>query len=64
MRIKVKEAASRLGLPEQTLRVWLASGKCPFGMVILAGKGKGGRKTYYINGERLNNYLNGGNTND
>jgi hypothetical protein len=60
MRIKVKDAAKRLGMPEQTLRLWCQSKNCPFGTVIIEGKG---RKTYYINGERLNNYLNGGNTN-
>ena len=61
MRVTIKDAAERLGLPEQTLRIWIRNG-CPFGEVICDKKCK--RRTYYINGERLNNYLQGGNQNE
>ena len=59
MRVKTKDAAERLGIPEQTLRLWLQKG-APFGEVVIERKAKGGRRTYYINADRLENYLKGG----
>lgn len=45
----VPEASKLLNMSPQLIRVWIQSGKCPFG-VILANKT---RKTYYINQERM-----------
>ena len=58
MRIKVKEAAQKLDIPEQSLRCWIQKG-CPFGEVMIEKKGRYGRRTYYINARRLEMYLNG-----
>ena len=55
MRMTIEETAKRLGLPKQTLRLWIQSGKCIFGDVVIDGK----RKTYYINRERLQAYMEG-----
>ena len=60
MRVKIKDAAERLGLPEQTLRMWIQTGRCPFGSVVIEMKSKGGRRTYYVNSELLEQYLKGG----
>lgn len=56
MRMTIEEAAKRLGLPKQTLRLWIQSGKCIFGDVVIEGKKK---NTYYISSERLEAYLKG-----
>ena len=58
MRMTIEEAAKRLGLPKQTLRLWIQSGKCSFGDVIIEGKKK---NTYYISSERFEAYLKGEN---
>ena len=58
MRISIKDAAAKLGLPEQSLRCWLQKG-APFGEVIIDKRSKYGRRTYYICGERLDAYLRG-----
>ena len=58
MRVKIKEAAERLDIPPQALRVWVQRG-CPFGEVLHEQKSRHGRKTYYINSERLEKYLEG-----
>lgn len=59
MRIKIAEAAAKLQIPEQSLRCWIQSGKCKFGEVMIDKRSKYGRRTYYINGERLELYLQG-----
>jgi len=58
MRLTIKEAAQRLDLPEQAVRVWVQRG-CPFGEVVHDKKSRHGRRTYYINSERLERYLKG-----
>ena len=58
MRITIQEAAQRLDLPPQALREWIKRG-CPFGEVVHDIKSKHGRRTYYINSERLEKYLKG-----
>ena len=59
MRVTVKEAAEKLGLPEQSLRMWMQAKTCPFGDVVIDRKSRYGRRTYYINEERLTLYLQG-----
>ena len=59
MRIKIKDAATRLGISEQSLRCWIVKGTCPFGEVLIDKKGRYGRRTYYINRDRLELYLTG-----
>ena len=59
MRVKVADAAKQLGIPEQSLRCWVQSGTCKFGEVMIDKRNKYGRRTYYINGERLKLYLQG-----
>lgn len=59
MRVKIKEAATLLGIPEQSLRCWITNGTCPFGEVLIDKKGRYGRRTYYINRDRLELYLTG-----
>ena len=60
MRVTTKEAATQLGIPEQSLRLWVQKG-CPFGEVMIDKKGRYGRRTYYICKERLDRYLKGEN---
>ena len=56
MRIKTQEAAELLGLPIQTLRVFLQLGKFKeFAEAIKIGNSK--HWTYYICKERLEEYL-------
>lgn len=59
MRVTVKEAAEKLGLPEQSLRMWMQAKTCPFGEVVIDRTTRYGRRTYYINSERLEAYLQG-----
>lgn len=55
-RVKIKEAAEILGLPQQTLRVFLQNGK--FKEFAEATKINNSRHwTYYINRNRLEDYL-------
>ena len=54
-RSTIKEAAGRLQLPEQTLRLWIQNGTCSFGYIIRDGE----RKTYYINEAELKKFING-----
>ena len=58
-----KQAATRLGISPQALRVWIEqkNGNHPFGEVIREKSGKYGRNTYFINEQRLENYLQGRN---
>ena len=55
-RLSTKQAAELLGLPEQTLRVFIQYGKFPeFAEAIKIGNSK--HWTYYINAPRLYEYL-------
>ncbi|PHI05049.1 helix-turn-helix domain-containing protein [Fusobacterium polymorphum] len=55
-RVSVKEASKRLGLPEQTLRVFIRNGR--FKEFAEATKINDSKHwTYYINRARLENYL-------
>ncbi len=51
----VTDAAELLGMSKQTLRLWIISGKCPFGTAVK----KYTRYTYYINETRLKVWING-----
>lgn len=55
MRISIEEAANKLGLSKQTLRVALQQNKFNFGIAIKTSS----RYTYYINKNEFNNYLKG-----
>ena len=59
MRVTTKEAAKKLGIPEQSLRLWMIQGTCPFGSVMIDKRNKYGRRTYYICKERLERYIKG-----
>ena len=59
MRTTIKAAAEKLEVPEQSLRIWIISGKCPFGEVLIDRKSRNGKRTYYICTERLEKYLQG-----
>ena len=59
MRTSIKEAALQLGIPEQSLRCWIQSEKCPFGEILIDKKKRNGRRTYYINSIRLKKYIEG-----
>ena len=59
MRITIQEASEQLDLPPQAVRVWLQKENCPFGTVVHEKKQRNGRRTYYINSERLELYLRG-----
>ena len=52
----VEQAAKKLGINTQTLRLALQQGKFPFGEAIRTSEK---RFVYYINEERLNKYLRG-----
>lgn len=56
VKILVSEAAKKMGLSTQTLRVALQQNLFPFGKAILTSAN---RYTYYINEERLEKYLKG-----
>lgn len=58
MRLTIEEASKKLDIPPQGLRIWLQNG-APFGMVLHDKKQRNGRRTYYINSERLEAYLEG-----
>jgi len=55
-RISVTEAAARMGVNPQFLRMGLRAGKFPFGTAIQM---PGGRWSYYINAERFRRYMAG-----
>lgn len=42
-------------LSPQLIRVWIQSGKCPFGYIIRDGQ----RKSYYVAEEQLKQFLSG-----
>lgn len=50
----VSEAAKKLGMNTQTLRLALQQSKFPFGVAVKTSEN---RWTYYINQERLEQYL-------
>lgn len=50
----VSEAAKKLGMNTQTLRLALQQDKFPFGVAVKTSEN---RWTYYINEQRLENYL-------
>ena len=52
-RVSIKEASKRLGLPEQTLRIFIRNGR----FKEFAEATKINDWTYYINRTRLENYL-------
>lgn len=55
-RLRIREAAELLGLPEQTLRVFIQYGKfSEFAEAIKIGNSR--HWTYYINAPRLYEYL-------
>lgn len=55
-RVSIKEASKRLGLPEQTLRIFIRNGR--FKEFVEATKiNESKHWTYYINRTRLENYL-------
>jgi hypothetical protein len=61
----VSDAAKKLGVSTQTLRLGLQQGLFPFGTAIMTtgpenSKVNKPRWTYYINPKRLEVYLNGG----
>lgn len=51
----VKEAAEKLRLSPQLVRLWCQNGNCPFGYVIRLGE----RNTYYINESELKQFIEG-----
>jgi len=55
-RISVDEAARRMGVTPQFLRLGLRAGKFPFGTAVQM---PGGRWSYYINTTRFEHYLAG-----
>lgn len=55
-RMSVDDAAARMGKSPMFVRMWLRSGKCPFGHAELM---PGGRWSYYINPVRFERYLTG-----
>lgn len=55
-RVSVAEAAARMDKTPMFLRMWLRSGRCPFGTAIQM---PGGRWSYYINRERFERYMAG-----
>ena len=56
MEMRVSEAAKKLNMNTQTLRLALQQGKFPFGEAVKTSEK---RWTYYINPTRLNLYLKG-----
>ncbi len=55
-RISVEQAAAKMGVTPQFLRLGLRGGKFPFGTAVQM---PGGRWSYYINATRFERYLTG-----
>ena len=55
-KISVTEAAARMGVNPQFLRMGLRAGKFPFGTAVQM---PGGRWSYYINAERFDRWMAG-----
>lgn len=56
-RLTVEQAATRMKIPQQALRMGLRAGRFPFGT---AWPNPGGRWSYYINAVRFDVYMDGG----
>lgn len=56
-KLTVTEAAKQMEVSAQFLRMALQDKRFSFGAAV---KGKGGRWSYYINGERFKEYMKGG----
>jgi len=54
MRLTIREAAQILEVSEQGLRLWIATGRCPFGFVINENIK---RKTYWVSKEKLYEFV-------
>ena len=54
-KLTLPQAAQRLNLSQQLLRVWIQKGNCPFGIIIREGQ----RKTYLINPVALKKFMEG-----
>lgn len=54
-KIKVNEAAAKMGVTPQFLRMGLRAGRFPFGTAVLMDK----RWSYYINADRFRKYMEG-----
>lgn len=54
-RVSVETAAARMGVTPMFLRMWLRSGKCPFGTAVLMTR----RWSYYISRERFERWISG-----
>lgn len=52
--MNIAEAAEKLGMSKQSLRLWIASGKCPFGIATK----KYTKNNYKIFTNRLEAFLN------
>jgi len=52
-RVSIREAARRMGVPEQMLRIGLQNDKFSFGTAV---RGRG-RWSYYINRQRFETYM-------
>ena len=54
-KMTLPQAAAKLDISQQLLRLWIQNGTCPFGLIV----NEGVRKTYLINSAALNKYING-----
>ena len=59
-RVTVKDAAQRMGVSEQFVRIGLQRGLLPIGCAVQMSS----KWTYYVSSTKLDNYLNGGITKD
>lgn len=50
----IKEASKELQITELFLREWIASGSCPFGVMVQMPHSS--RRTFYINEGRMNEW--------
>lgn len=53
--LTVEQASKLLNISKQSLRLWLQSGRCPFGDAF---KGRGNNYQYIISEKRLNAWIN------
>lgn len=53
--MNIAEAAKKLGMTQETLRLWIINGTCPFGISVK----KYTRNRFYINETRLNAWISG-----
>lgn len=52
----IPQAAEKLNLSPQLLRIWIQKGTCPFGYVVNESKQ---HRAYYINEERMKLWIEG-----